>query len=55
MFTIRSSHTFHADEERQLDVTTVGYEKGGATTDLADRPAVRFEDALRDVEPAPGG
>ncbi len=48
VFNLRSSHTFHAEEGKQVRVRVVGYEKGGITTDLKDRPDIRFEDQLSD-------
>ncbi len=48
VFNLRSSHTFHAEEGKLIRVKVVGYEKGGITTDLKDRPDVRFEDQLTD-------
>lgn len=41
-FTVRSSHTFTAAEGRGTSVTVRGYERGGATTPLEDRPAIDF-------------
>lgn len=49
VFTLRSSHTFHADEGKRIEVKVVGFEKGGITTDLKDRPDIRFEDALSNL------
>ena len=46
VFNLRSSHTFHAEEGKLVHVRVVGYEKGGITTDLKDRPDIRFEDQL---------
>ncbi len=48
VFNLRSSHTFHAEEGKLVRVRVVGYEKGGITTDLKDRPDIRFEDQLAD-------
>lgn len=48
VFNLRSSHTFHADEGKIIRVKIIGYEKGGITTDLKDRPDIRFEDQLSD-------
>jgi hypothetical protein len=42
-FTVRSSHTFTVDEGRGLSIKVVGFEKGGATTPLEDRPALDFQ------------
>ena len=42
-FKIRSSYAFTAEEGKVTSVRIVGYEKGGITTDLKDRPAVRYD------------
>ena len=42
-FKIKSSYTFTAEEGKATTVTVVGYERGGITTQLADRPAVRYD------------
>ena len=42
-FKIKSSYTFSAEEGKATTVRIVGYEKGGITTQLADRPAVRYD------------
>jgi hypothetical protein len=42
-FKIKSSYTFVAEEGKQTTVKIVGYEKGGISTDLKDRPAVRYD------------
>jgi hypothetical protein len=41
-FNVRSSHTFVAAEGRSTSVVVAGYEKGGATTNMEDKPAVDF-------------
>jgi hypothetical protein len=41
-FNVRSSHTFPADEGKATVVTVVGFEKGGVTTNMEDKPAVDF-------------
>ncbi|MEZ4272870.1 MAG: hypothetical protein R3C68_15990 [Myxococcota bacterium] len=41
-FRIKSSYTFTAEEGKLTTVSVVGYEKGGITTELKDRPAVRY-------------
>ncbi|MEE2787814.1 MAG: dihydrolipoamide acetyltransferase [Myxococcota bacterium] len=43
VFTLRNSYTFHAEEGKRIQVNVVGYEKGGMTTDLKDRPDIRFD------------
>ena len=42
-FKIKSSFTFNAEEGKLTTVRIVGYEKGGLTTELKDRPAVRYD------------
>jgi hypothetical protein len=41
-FRVRSSHTFSAPEGRRVTVRVVGYEKGGPTAPLEERPDVRY-------------
>jgi hypothetical protein len=41
-FKVSSSHTFTAPEGKALTLSVVGYEKGGPTAPLEERPAVRF-------------
>ena len=42
-FRIKSSYAFTAEEGKITTIRVVGYEKGGITTDLQDRPAVRYD------------
>ena len=42
-FTVRSSHTFTAQEGKATRIEAVGFEKGGKTTRLEDRPAIDFK------------
>ena len=55
VFTLRSSHTFNIGEGKRIRVEVVGYEKGGATRSLEDRPDIRFEDTIEDLGPETGG
>jgi hypothetical protein len=41
-FKVSSSHTFNAPEGKTITLTVVIYEKGSITTDLRERPAVRY-------------
>jgi hypothetical protein len=43
-FTVRSSHTFTASEGKETQLNVEGFEKGGITTQLKDRPAVDFKE-----------
>lgn len=42
-FKIKSSHAFTAEEGKVTTMRVVAYERGGFTTDLKDRPAVRYD------------
>jgi hypothetical protein len=54
-FKIRSSYAFTAEEGKMTTVKIVGYEKGGITTDLKDRPAIRYDvEVKREGEAAAG-
>lgn len=51
-FNIQSSYTFKAEPTKVTQVKIVGYEKGGITTDLKDRPSVRYDvEVTKDVRP----
>jgi hypothetical protein len=55
-FEVKSSHSFTAVEGKTVTVQAVGYEKGGVTTPLEERPAVRYVEkvqaGLADAAPA---
>lgn len=54
-FNVQSSHTFSAEAGKVITLKVVGYEKGGLTTDMKDRPAVRFDMTVaKDLAPQPG-
>lgn len=53
VFTLRSSFTFHAEEGKVIRITVAGYERGGITTDLKDRPDIRFDSQLSDSRRSP--
>ena len=42
-FKVQSSYTFNAEGAKVTTVKIVGYERGGLTSDLKDRPAVRYD------------
>lgn len=53
-FKVQSSHTFDAEPGRVAHLKVVAFEQGNFTTDLKDRPAIRYEmNLLDDVAPAP--
>ncbi|AKF06439.1 hypothetical protein [Sandaracinus amylolyticus] len=58
-FRVRSSYTFSAPEGKRMTIRVVGYEKGGPTAPLEERPAVRYvehvEGTGRGEEAAPAG
>ena len=41
-FEVRSSHSFTAVEGKTMNLQAIAYEKGGVTTPLEERPAVRY-------------
>jgi len=45
-FEARSSHSFTAVEGKTLSLQIISYEKGGVTTPLEERPAVRFNEKV---------
>ncbi len=54
-FRVQSSHPFKAEPGKVTTVKVVGFEKGGITAELKDRPAVRYDiDVQREqgVQPA---
>lgn len=60
-FKVQSSYTFNAEAGKVNTIKVVGFEKGGITAELKDRPAVRYdvdverEDAARRGAPAAEG
>jgi hypothetical protein len=52
-FEVRSSHSFTAVEGKTTDLQIVGYEKGGVTTELAERPAIRYLEKAAVVSETP--
>jgi hypothetical protein len=52
-FRVQSSYTFNAEATKVTTVRVVGFEKGGITADLKDRPSVRYDiEVSRDTGPA---
>ena len=41
-FDVKSSHEFQAPPHRTVALTAICYERGGPTTELSDRPAIRW-------------
>jgi hypothetical protein len=61
-FEVRSSHSFTAVEGKTINLQAVAYEKGGVTTPLEERPAIRYVEKVSTglvdpgaAQPAAGG
>ncbi|MDY7229008.1 dihydrolipoamide acetyltransferase [Hyalangium rubrum] len=52
-FKVQSSYTFNAEGGKVTTVRVVGFEKGGLTTDLKDRPTVRYDIEVSRDAPQP--
>lgn len=53
-FTLKETHSFSVTEGKEVDLDVIAWEKGGVTTPLEQRPAVRYLERLRDASgPAP--
>jgi hypothetical protein len=50
-FKVTSSYTFTAEEGKVIKVKVVGFEKGGITTKLEERPAVRYDIQIEKLTP----
>ncbi|MEJ7728799.1 MAG: hypothetical protein WKG00_06255 [Polyangiaceae bacterium] len=46
-FEVKASHSFTAAEGKTISLSVVAHEKGGVTTKLEDRPAVRFAEKVQ--------
>jgi hypothetical protein len=46
-FEVQSAHVFNAEPGKTTQVKVVGFEKGGITAELKDRPAVRYDVDVR--------
>jgi len=54
-FKVSSSYTFNAEAGRLTAIKVVGFEKGGITTDLKERPSVRYDiEVSKERPPGPG-
>jgi hypothetical protein len=54
-FEVKSNHSFTAVEGKTLALQIIAYEKGGVTTPLEERPAVRFNEKVSAGVSGPGG
>lgn len=48
-FRVRSAHTFTAPENKSVSLRVIGYENGGPTAPLEQRPAVRYLSEVEDL------
>lgn len=48
-FKVSASHTFTVPENRSVSIRVVGYEKGGPTAPLEERPAIRFTERVSEL------
>lgn len=48
-FKVKSSYTFTVPENRSISLRAVGFEKGGPTAPLEERPAVRFVERVSEL------
>lgn len=46
-FEVKSSHAFTVTEGKAIDLEVIAWEKGGVTTPLEQRPAVRYVEKIR--------
>ncbi len=48
-FEVKQTHSFSVTEGKEVELDVIAWEKGGVTTPLEQRPAVRYLERLRDV------
>ncbi|MBX3272819.1 MAG: hypothetical protein KF729_21330 [Sandaracinaceae bacterium] len=53
-FRVRSNYSFSAPEGKAITIRVVGYEKGGPTAPLEERPAVRYIERLESTRRGSG-
>jgi hypothetical protein len=46
-FRVRSNYSFSAPEGKAITIRVVGYEKGGPTAPLEERPAIRYIERIQ--------
>jgi hypothetical protein len=51
-FKVTSSYTFTAEEGKVITIKVVAFERGGVTTKLEERPAVRYDIEIEKLTPA---
>lgn len=50
-FKVTSSYTFTAEEGKIITISVVGFERGGITTKLEERPAIRYDLKIEKLTP----
>ena len=53
-FEVKSANSFTVTEGKTIELKVIAWEKGGVTTPLEDRPAVRYKELLKST-PTPAG
>ena len=53
-FEVKSSHSFTVTEGKTVNLEAIAWEKGGVTTALEQRPAIRYSKKVLDGVNAPG-
>ncbi len=51
-FKVQSAYMLNAEPGKVITVKVIGYEKGGLTSELKDRPSIRYEQEIQKEEPA---
>jgi hypothetical protein len=54
-FDVKSAHSFTVTEGKTIELKVILWEKGGVTTPLEQRPAIRYVEKLRSGANASGG
>lgn len=49
-FTLNDVSTFRAEEGKRVTISAIGYERSGVTLELKDRPDIRFERSVIDLD-----
>jgi hypothetical protein len=52
-FKTQSAYTINAEPGKVITVKVIGYEKGGITSELKDRPTIKYEQEIQKEESAP--
>lgn len=52
-FKVRSSHTFNIEEGRDITIKVVAYEQGNVTTQMRDKPTIRYDVEIKGIQKVP--